>query len=149
MTRLIVIRKFQPSDFSGVIELEKKVFNEHDPYFYMQFYETCSEGFIVAEINGIVIGYAVGFMESEKTGRIFSLAVHQKYRKLWIGSSLLKEIIDVIKKNKAEEIILEVRSSNIKAKRFYEKHGFYQTGILENYYGNGEDAFTMKLDLRS
>ncbi len=144
---MIVIRKFQPSDFSGVIELEKKVFNEHEAYLYMQFYETCSEGFIVAELNGIVIGYVVGFMESEKTGRIFSLAVHPKYRNRGIGSSLLKEIIDVIKKNKANEIILEVRQSNIKAKKFYEKHGFYQFGIIKNYYGNGEDAFAMKLEL--
>ncbi len=141
---MFIIRKFQPPDFPWVIDIERKVFNEHDPYLYMQFYETCSDGFIVAEVNGMVIGYVVGFLEFERTGRIFSLAVHPKYQNRKIGSHLLKEIINVIQKSKANEIILEVRSGNIKAKRFYERHGFYQTAVAENYYGDGENAFLMK-----
>ncbi len=110
----------------------------------MQFYETCSDGFIVAEINGIVVGYVVGFMASEDMGRIFSIAVDPKYRKRGIGGNLLKEIIDVFRKAGAREIILEVRSSNIRAKRFYERYKFYRTGVAENYYSNGENAILMK-----
>ncbi|MCZ7369834.1 MAG: ribosomal protein S18-alanine N-acetyltransferase [Candidatus Methanoperedens sp.] len=149
VTSLIIIRKFQPQDFPGVIDIEKRVFNEHDPFFYMQFYETCSEGFIVAEINGIVVGFVVGFMTSQGTGRIFSLAIDPKYQNRKIGSLLLNEIIDVIRKFGAMEIILEVRANNIKARRFYEKHGFFQTGIAEKYYNDGESAFLMKLKLGS
>jgi ribosomal-protein-alanine N-acetyltransferase len=149
VTSLIIIRKFQPQDFPCVIDIERKVFNEHDPFFYMQFYETCSDSFIVAEINGIVVGFIVGFMSSEDTGRIFSLAVDPKYRNRKIGSLLLNEIIDVIGKIGAVEIILEVRASNIKAKRFYERHGFFQTWIAEKYYNDGESAILMKLKLGS
>jgi len=144
---LIIIRKFQPSDFPWVIDIERKVFNEHDPFFYMQFYETCSEGFIVAEINGFVAGYVVGFLASENTGRIFSLAILPKHQNRRMGSALLKEIIDVFRKMKVSEIILEVRASNIKAKRFYQKHGFYQTGILEKYYNDAENACMMRLGI--
>ncbi len=140
-----IIRKFRPPDFPWVIDIERKVFNEHDPFFYMQFYETCSDGFIVAEINGFVVGFIVGFTASETTGRIFSLAVLPEYRNRGIGSALLKEIIDVFRENKVAEIILEVRAGNVKAKRFYERHGFYQTGIAKKYYSGGEDAFLMKL----
>lgn len=113
----------------------------------MQFYETCSEGFIVAEINGFIAGYVVGFLASENTGRIFSLAILPKYQNMGIGSALLKEIIDVFRKMKVSEIILEVRAGNKKAKRFYQKHGFYQTGILEKYYNDAENACMMRLGI--
>ncbi len=113
----------------------------------MQFYETCSDSFIVAEMNGFVVGFVVGFMAAEETGRIFSLAVDPKYQNRGIGAFLLKEIIDVFKKAGAGEIILEVRMGNIKAKRFYERHGFYQTGIAEKYYNDGESACLMRLKM--
>ncbi|MCE8422367.1 MAG: ribosomal protein S18-alanine N-acetyltransferase [Candidatus Methanoperedens sp.] len=144
---MILIRKFEPKDFPWVIEIERKAFDEHDPYFYMKFYETCSDGFIVAKINGIVIGFIVGFLESEKRGRIFSLAVHPDYQNRRIGSFLLKELINVFKTAGAVEIILEVRVSNIRAKKFYERHGFIQAGIIEKYYNDGENAYLMKLNI--
>lgn len=146
---MIIIRKFEPADFPWVIDLESKVFNEHDPYFYMQFYESCSESFIVAEINGLVIGYVVGFLAEKETGRIFSLAVHQAYRDRGVGSALLKEIIDIFSGAGVAEVILEVRSGNLRAKRFYERHGFHQTGVAKQYYNDGEDGCLMSLKIHN
>ncbi len=146
---MIIIRKFEPEDFPCVIDIERQVFNEHDPYFYMQFYETCSDGFIVAEMNGMVIGYVVGFLAKEGTGRVFSLAVHPAYQGRGAGSALLKELAGIFRNLGAVEIILEVRSGNIRARKFYEKHGFYQTGIVEKYYNDGENACLMRLRLNT
>ena len=95
---MIIIRKFQPSDFQWVIDIERKVFNEHDPYLYMQFYETYPDTFIVAEINGFVVGYVAGFLTQVGVGRIFSLAVDPKYQNRSVGSNLLKEIINIFRK---------------------------------------------------
>ena len=144
---LNIIRKFQPPDFPWVIKIERQVFNEHDPFFYMQFYETCSDGFIVAQINGFIVGFIVGFLTSETTGRIFSLAVHPSYQNRKLGSALLKEIKDVFREMGVSEIILEVRSGNVKARRFYERHGFYKTGVMEKYYNDGESACMMILKM--
>lgn len=144
-----LIRKFQPPDFPSVIDIEKQVFNEHDPFFYMQFYETCSDGFVVAEVNGIVVGFVVGFLASERTGRIFSLAVHPLYQNRRLGSALLKEIILVFRKMGVSEIILEVRKGNLKARRFYERHGFSVTGVMEKYYNDGESACIMRTGISS
>lgn len=146
-TGLIIVRKFQPQDFQWVINIEREVFDEHDPYLYMQFYETYPETFIVAEINGIVVGYVAGFLASEGIGRIFSLAVLPIYRNRGVGGSLLKAITDTFRKLGVFEIILEVRISNIKARRFYERHGFRQTGIVENYYYD-ENAVLMNLKIK-
>ena len=143
---MIIIRKFQPSDFQRVIDIERKVFNEHDPYLYMQFYETYPETFIVAEMNGIIVGYIAGFLASEGVGRIFSLAIHPAYQSKGVGSHLLKEIMHLFKEMGVLEIILEVRWSNVKAKKFYERHGFYQFGIVEKYYNDAENACLMRLE---
>ncbi len=129
------------------MDIERTVFNEHDPYFYMQFYETCSDGFIVAEFNRLLAGYIVGFRSSEDTGRIFSFAVHPSSQNRGIGNALLKEMIRVFIKEGIYKIILEVRSGNKRAKRFYEKHGFYRTGVARNYYNDGESAILMELKL--
>lgn len=145
-TGLIIVRKFQPQDFQWVIDIEREVFDEHDPYLYMQFYETYPETFIVAEINGIVVGYVAGFLASEGIGRIFSLAVLPAYRNRGVGGSLLKAITDIFRRMGVLEIILEVRISNIKARRFYERHGFHRTGIVENYYYD-ENAILMNLEI--
>jgi ribosomal-protein-alanine N-acetyltransferase len=144
---LNLIRKFEPSDFPWVIDIERKVFNEHDPFFYMQFYETCSDGFIVAQVNGFVVGFVVGFLASESSGRIFSLAVHPSYQSRKLGSALLKEIIQVFRGIGVSEIILEVRKGNVKAKSFYERHGFCQTGVVDRYYNDGESACMMRLKI--
>lgn len=113
----------------------------------MQFYETCSDGFIVAQVNGFVVGFVVGFLTSETTGRIFSLAVHPSYQSRKFGSALLKEIIQVFRGIGVSEIILEVRKGNLKAKRFYERHGFHQTEVVERYYNDGESACMMRLKM--
>ncbi len=115
----------------------------------MKFYETCSDGFIVAELNRIVVGFVVGFLAQEGTGRIFSLAVHPLYQNRGIGSALLREIIAVFQKSGVVEVVLEVRLGNLKARRFYERHGFEETGIAERYYSDGESAFLMKLNVIS
>jgi ribosomal-protein-alanine N-acetyltransferase len=146
--RLIIIRKFRPQDFQWVVDIERKVFNEHDPYLYMQFYETYPETFIVAEINGFVVGYVAGFLAKEGIGRVFSLAVHPSYQNRGVGGGLLKEIIEIFRNMGVVEIILEVRSGNVKARRFYERHGFSQIGIKEKYYNDAENACLMKLEIK-
>lgn len=146
---MIFIRKFQPSDFQWIINIERKVFDQHDPYLYMKFYENYPDTFIVADINGFVVGYITGFLTKEGVGRIFSLAVHPSYQRRSVGSHLLKEMIHLFKETGVPEIILEVRSDNTKAKKFYEKHGFFQFGIAEKYYNDAQNACLMKLKLFS
>lgn len=115
----------------------------------MQFYETYPDTFIIAEINGFVTGYIAGFMTLEGVGRIFSLAVHPAYQNRGIGSNLLRELINIFREMGLPEIILEVRSDNVKAKRFYERHGFFQFGVAEKYYNDAQDACLMRLRIFS
>jgi ribosomal-protein-alanine N-acetyltransferase len=75
--------------------------------------------------------------------------VHPSYQNRKLGSALLKEIISVFRNIGVSEIILEVRSGNVKAMRFYERHGFYKTGVMEKYYNDGKSACMMRLEISS
>ena len=141
---LVRIRLFEPTDFAQLMSIEREAFNESNPYIYTQLYESCSNGFLVAEIDGIVVGYVVGIPISDVEGRIFSFAVSGSHQCMGIGTQLLKSICDVFISNKIYKVKLEVRQSNKTARSLYTKLGFDVTGRIPMYYSDGEDAIVMK-----
>ncbi|RJS73827.1 ribosomal-protein-alanine N-acetyltransferase [ANME-2 cluster archaeon] len=144
---MIIIRRFQPGDFSGVIDIENEQFSEHDPYMYMTLYELNEDTFFVADHHGAVVGFVVGISSVDEQGmygRVFSIAVREAYQGLGIGTQLMKSVIDVFHRKKIKNIVLEVRRHNIRAIRFYQRLGFVVTGIEIGYYSDYEDAIIMR-----
>jgi N-alpha-acetyltransferase 50 len=79
---------------------------------------------------------------------MFMFSSTKPYRSRGLGSQSLQQIIDAAKshgKLKIDKIYLHIQTSNSDAKRFYEKHGFEEVGIHENYYKRIElrDAFIL------
>ena len=75
---------------------------------------------------------------------ITTFAVHPAYRRRRIGERLLLAMLDLSADRHATEATLEVRLSNLGARRLYEKYGFRPVGIRPRYYSdNGEDALIM------
>ncbi|OJA13071.1 hypothetical protein AZE42_01896 [Rhizopogon vesiculosus] len=62
---------------------------------------------------------------------------YKPYRSRQLGSETLKRIIKAAashSKPKIRRIYLHVQTSNTEAKKFYEKNGFKEVGIKEDYY---------------
>ncbi len=81
---------------------------------------------------------------------ILDIAVEPGKRRRGIGSRLLQNSIDALKKLRPDikHITLEVRESNHEAISLYERSGFKKTGIRRNYFRNPpEDGIIMGLDL--
>ena len=75
---------------------------------------------------------------------ITTFAVHPRWRRQRIGERLLLALLDLARDRHAREATLEVRLSNLAARRLYEKYGFRPVGIRPRYYSdNGEDALIM------
>jgi len=75
---------------------------------------------------------------------ITTFAVHPAWRRQKIGERLLLAFLDVAVARQAREATLEVRLSNISARRLYEKYGFRPVGLRPRYYSDdGEDALIM------
>ncbi|MBS9775692.1 MAG: GNAT family N-acetyltransferase [Fusobacterium sp.] len=68
---------------------------------------------------------------------ILKIAIDKNYRNIGIGEELLEKISD-------KNILLEVRESNLRAIKFYEKNSFTKISTRKNYYkDNNEKAIIM------
>ncbi|KAJ7282995.1 N-acetyltransferase NAT13 [Mycena rebaudengoi] len=68
---------------------------------------------------------------------LMTMGVLAPYRSRKLGSSSLQLVLDAAEahtKPKIDRIYLHVQTSNSGAKRFYERHGFTEIGVHENYY---------------
>jgi len=80
---------------------------------------------------------------------ILNVAVHPSMRRLGIGADLMAEAIAESKAKNIHLITLEVRRSNLAARTLYRKLNFEERRLRRNYYGLGEDAIVMELELKS
>ncbi len=71
---------------------------------------------------------------------LMKIAVRKDMRKLGIASLLLNSLCTSLLDNKIETLLLEVRSKNQSALKFYINNGFRQTGERVNYYSNPVDT---------
>jgi ribosomal-protein-alanine N-acetyltransferase len=99
--------------------------------------------YLVARVDDALVGYAgVWLMVDE--AHITTFAIHPAWRRQRIGERLLLAILDVSRERHAREATLEVRLSNLGARRLYEKYGFRPVGLRPRYYSDDrEDALIM------
>ncbi|GLC29336.1 ribosomal protein S18-alanine N-acetyltransferase [Clostridium omnivorum] len=99
--------------------------------------------YVVAIMDGKVIGYG-GVWIIVDEGHITNIAVHPEYRGIGAGDMIVDSIIEICRLEDVEAVTLEVRESNIPARRLYEKHGFIAEAIRKGYYQDTkEDAIIM------
>ena len=98
-------------------------------------YERVAQG----EMSGWVFeeGKLVGFLVARHVAReieILNFAVRPDARRHGTGADLLECALSWAHTFSAEQAILEVRSANTTALRFYERHKFQIVGRRRNYY---------------
>jgi len=102
---------------------------------------------LVAELAAQIAGFSVasvvvGLAELE------SIAVVESAQRCGIGAALLRATMREVRSFGAQEMVLEVRASNIGAAALYAKAGFGVVGRRPGYYSNPvEDAILLGLTL--
>ena len=89
--------------------------------------------------NEVLIGY-YSYYKSFDEAYINNIAVSAKFRSKGYGKILLKELIHKAREEQINNITLEVRKSNIIARKLYESFNFKNEGIRPKFYDNTEDA---------
>jgi ribosomal-protein-alanine N-acetyltransferase len=140
----ITVREFGMPDIRRVMEIEENSFLEGDAALYLDLYEEWPRGFLVAEHEDRVIGFAVLVLTPEGDGRIFAIAVDSNYRGRGVGRTLLKAAFNTLRKRKIGFVRLEVRVSNHVAQQLYRSTGFMEIGFIPFYYKDGEGAIVMR-----
>lgn len=152
------LRPFKPSDLDGVMQINRECLPEnYSPNFFINLYKRFPGTFIVAEVNGKIVGYIMCRIETgipsfkllgiTKKGHVISVAVLPHHHRNGIGYTLMLEAMQGLANYKAKECYLEVRESNMSAVSLYAKLGFETARTLRNYYADGEDAFVMAMQL--
>ncbi len=142
---MLLIRNFHPKDISHVSTLVADPFNRnYNSEFYLSIMQRWDAGFMVAEDKKGVIGMLAAMISAPKEARILLMAVRPRYRNRRIGSMLLSEFISRCITMDIKSVILEVRTSNEPAMRFYNAQGFDVISILPSYYEDGEAGYLMK-----
>ncbi len=79
--------------------------------------------FLVAEVNGGVVGTVMGGYDGHR-GWVYSLAVHERYRRRGIGSALVGHLEAALAGLGCLKVNLQVRASNAAAVGFYQTLGY-------------------------
>lgn len=101
-----------------------------------------SKHYFVATYDNLVIGY-VGLQVLGDDLNLVKIAVLPQYRSLGVGFNLMQMASSFRKQQNLQKYFLEVRESNQKAIKLYQKFGFKTASVREKYYGDGENALVM------
>jgi peptide alpha-N-acetyltransferase len=132
--------------------IEKDLSEPYSIYTYRYFLHQWPELCILAKINDKTVGVIICKLDNHKSGTmrgyIGMLAVDGSCRKRGIGSTLVKMVVERMKADGADEVVLETELTNSGALRLYQNLGFVREKRLLRYYLNGVDAFRLKLWLQ-
>jgi ribosomal-protein-alanine N-acetyltransferase len=95
----------------------------------------------VIELAGRVVGFFVVLIEPDRLHMV-NIAVDPEFRRRGLALHALDRIDELALERGAEQIVLEVRETNLDAQLLYRKAGYRAVEIVSGYY-NGEDAYRM------
>ena len=152
-THPVRLREMTSADMAGIMSLEQDLFPEDawtPEMFAAEFAQPPTRRlYLVAEDGNTLIGYAGMMFTGGTQADVVTLAVNPARWGEGTGTALLTALIDEAKKRGYEEVLLEVREDNPRARRLYLRHGFTEVGIRRGYYQpSGVDAVVMRKALR-
>lgn len=99
--------------------------------------------------NQMLIGFAILQIAVDEA-ELITISIDPYHQKQGYGEFLLEQLIEICRDKNLERLFLEVRISNHRAIRLYEKKGFKTYARRKNYYpthDGREDAILMTLKL--
>jgi ribosomal-protein-alanine N-acetyltransferase len=139
------IEAMRVEDIPAVHEVERASFPVPWPsYAFRQELESNRLArYLVVRVDGGIVAYA-GIWLMVDEAHVTTFAVLPEWRRRGIGDRLLLAVLDLALDVGADTATLEVRLSNVGARRLYEKFGFRPVGLRPRYYSdNNEDALIM------
>jgi ribosomal-protein-alanine N-acetyltransferase len=104
-------------------------------------------GICMRHVTGVLIGYCV-LMPVVDEMHLLNLCVAPRAQGSGAGLALLREAVRITRGKGLSGLLLEVRPSNLRALRLYERFGFATIGRRKNYYParrhSREDALVMR-----
>ena len=97
---------------------------------------------LVAEEEGDLKGFVLALINGREDARVYILTVRQDTRRRGVGMLLMGALEEELRRLGIRRCHLEVRASNMAARKLYRKLWYEEVGLLKNYY-EGEDGMKM------
>lgn len=140
------VREMAVADLDAVMRIERASFTM--PWTLETFRgllrRTDADLFVAEVAEGPVVAYAVVWMVVDQA-ELGDIAVAEAWRGLGIARRLIDTVLERLGRRGVREVFLEVRLSNLAARRLYEAYGFEEVGRRKNYYSRPrEDALVLR-----
>ena len=121
----VALRPVEKRDVSELLAIEEACFQDFWRYDALSFEDIAATHpyFVVAELNGKIIGYQFNALEDE-FGYLVRIAVHPSMNGKGIGVRLMSEAIAFFQRAHILRIMLNTQDDNMRAHRLYEWFGF-------------------------
>lgn len=140
----------RPEDVAAVVEIEHAVYPF--PWSAANFADSIAAGYDawVFDAGGPMLGYAVVMWLPDEV-HLLNLSVAAAAQRQGVGGGMLRWLCDDCAARGARAMLLEVRPSNVPARRLYDRFGFRQIGVRRRYYPaerhTREDALVLRREL--
>src|SRR6266540_287704 len=144
----VVVESMTLDDVDAIQAIERASFSTPWPaHAYRQEIQTNRLAhYLVIRTGDQIVGYAGLWMLVDEA-HLTTFAIEPRWRRRGLGARLLLAVMDLALDRRASEATLEVRLTNLPARRLYEKFGFRPVGIRPRYYtDNHKDALIMTTD---
>ncbi len=151
---MIRVRRGMPQDMERLMEIARHAATaaqwprqEYARLFTPE--QTEERSLLVVEEDGQVMGFIVG-RAVKGEWEIENIAVSGPARRRGLGSHLLGEFLNLVRRRGGHTVFLEVRESNHAARKLYEKWAFLEAGRRKGYYQDPpEDALVLRFSFPS
>jgi [ribosomal protein S18]-alanine N-acetyltransferase len=153
-TEAVPIRAATPDDVPAIRALERQADTaahwaerEYDALFAAD----APARIALVAVDELAVTQVCGFVIARSgpdDWEIENVVVAREHQRLGIATRLIQELVRRAHNSGATSVLLEVRESNLAARRLYEKLGFSERGRRGNYYRDPpEDALLLQISL--
>ena len=102
---------------------------------------------MVAEHNQRIVGFMIYELHKARL-QLLNFAASVDFRRLGVGLQMVDKLVDKLSQQRRQEILLEVRESNLQAQLFFKAQDFRAVRVLRTHYDDTtEDAYVMRYRL--
>jgi len=137
------------ADLEGVLSVETESFTNpwtREMYAWELQNRAVCHILVVRTADRPVVGFCAFWLVVDEI-HVNNIAILPELRGRGMGTALMHRVLDEAHQLGARRATLEVRASNVGARRLYERLGFHVAGTRRNYYTNPvEDALILWRD---
>jgi len=99
---------------------------------------------MVAEHNQRIVGFMIYELHKARL-QLLNFATGIDFRRLGVGLQMVNKLVDKLSQQRRQEILLEVRESNLEAQLFFKAQDFQAVRVMRAHYDDTtEDAYVMR-----